>query len=159
MGIYPDVNLKQARTYRNEARQLIANGTDAAELRETEKSTISEAMREKVEAEKIEAMIRAGESLPGSFAAVAEEWAEKFLADKSGKYRDKVVRRLEVEVFPHIGRKPVDQVTAPDVLALLQRIESRGIFETTHRIKQNIGQIMRYAIATGRAVNEPTQAL
>ncbi|OZB35158.1 MAG: integrase [Halothiobacillus sp. 14-56-357] len=159
MGTYPDVNLKQARAYRDEARQLVANGTDPAELRKAEKTTISEAMREKAEAEKIDAMIRAGESLPGSFAAVAQEWAEKFLADKSLKYRDKVIRRLEVEVFPHIGRKPVDQVTAPDVLALLQRIESRGIFETTHRIKQNIGQVMRYAIATGRAVNEPTQAL
>jgi len=159
MGIYPDVNLKQARAYRDEARQLVANGTDPAQLRKAEKTTISEAMREQAEAEKIEAMIRAGESLPGSFAAVAQEWAEKFLADKSEKYRDKVVRRLKVEVFPHIGRTPIDQVTAPDVLALLQRIESRGIFETTHRIKQNIGQIMRYAIATGRAVNEPTQAL
>ncbi len=159
LGVMPETTLKEAREKRDEARKQISDGIDPVEARKTEKYTVIEQERQKSEAAKMEQMIQAGELLPGSFAAVAEEWAEKFLADKSEKYRDKVLRRLSVEVFPHIGNKQINEVNAPEILALLQRIESRGIFETTHRIKQNIGQVMRYAIATGRATNDPTQAL
>lgn len=159
LGVMPETSLKEAREKRDVARKQISDGIDPVEARKTEKYTVIEQERQKSEAAKIEQMIQAGELLPGSFAAVAEEWAEKFLADKSEKYRDKVMRRLSVEVFPHIGNKQINEVNAPEILAILQRIESRGIFETTHRIKQNIGQVMRYAIATGRATNDPTQAL
>jgi integrase len=150
LGGYPDVNLKQARVYRDEARQLIANSTDPAELRKAEKTTITESRREEAEAVKIEAMIQAGEALPGSFEEVGNEWANRYLADKSEKYRNKVINRLKAEVYPYIGRAPVADVTAPMVLKVLQRIEARGIIESAHRVKQNIGQILRYAIATGR---------
>lgn len=152
MGTYPEVNLKQARTYRDEARQLVANGTDPAQLRKAEKNTVSETRRQEAEAEaaKVEALIQAGEALPGSFEEIGNEWAAMYLADKSEKYRNKVINRLKAEVYPFIGQLPVADLTAPMVLKVLQRMEARGIIESAHRVKQNIGQILRYAIATGR---------
>jgi integrase len=150
MGTYPEVNLKQARAYRDEARQLIANSTDPAELRRVEKNAVIEAEREKAEAFKIEAMIQSGEALPGSFEEADNEWASRYLADKTEKYRSKVINRLKATVYPYIGREPVADVNAPMVLQVLQRIEARGYIESAHRVKQNIGQILRYAIATGR---------
>ncbi|OYV27702.1 MAG: hypothetical protein B7Z82_04575 [Halothiobacillus sp. 20-54-6] len=67
--------------------------------------------------------------------------------------------RLRADVFPYIGRKQITEITAPLILELLERIESRGTVDTAHRAKQNIGQVMRYAIATGRAMYDPTPAL
>ncbi len=62
-------------------------------------------------------------------------------------------------MFPWIGRKPIASVQPPDVLAVLQRIEGRGVIETAHRARVNIGQVMRYAVATGRATTDPTPSL
>jgi integrase len=67
--------------------------------------------------------------------------------------------RLERDVFPWMGGKPIAKITAPDVLAVLRRIEARGAIETAHRVHQNCGQVFRYAVATGRAHADPTPAL
>lgn len=149
-GVYPEITLKQARIYRDEARQLIANGIDPAELRKEQKQARIKEHKAQAEAEKTTALTQSGAPLPGSFEEVGQEWAAKYLADKSEKYRNKVINRLKAEVYPFIGQVPVAEVTAPMVLKVLQRIESRGIIESAHRVKQNIGQILRYAIATGR---------
>lgn len=150
LGVYPEISLKQARSDRDEARQLIANGIDPAELRKEQKQARIEEQEAQAEAEKITALIKSGEALPGSFEEAGNEWAAMYLADKSEKYRNKVINRLKAEVYPYIGQVPVAEVTAPQVLKVLQRIEARGIIESAHRVKQNIGQILRYAIATGR---------
>ena len=150
LGVMPETSLKKARAERDDARKQISNGIDPAEVRKTKKYTDIEQERQKSEAAMIEQMVQDGEALPGSFEEVGIEWAAMYLADKSEKYRNKVINRLKAEVYPFIGQVPVADVTAPMVLQVLQRIEARGIIESAHRVKQNIGQILRYAIATGR---------
>ncbi|MDA3858351.1 MAG: integrase arm-type DNA-binding domain-containing protein [Roseovarius sp.] len=159
MGTYPEVNLKQARTYRDEARKLVANGTDPAELRKAEKNIISESKRDEAEAAKIEALIQAGEALPGSFEAIALEWYDKHESGLAVTYKKTVIARLRGDVFPYMGQTPINEVAASEVLRTLKRIEDRGVVETARRVKIIIGQVMRYAVATDRASADPTAAL
>lgn len=140
LGAYPEVTLKDARERRDAARKLVADGHDPAMARQAEKA------RRQALAE-------------NSFEIVAREWFVRHLADKAANHRDKVVRRLERDVFPVIGRLPVASIAAPDVLEVLRRIEKRGVLETAHRARGDIGQVMRYAIATGRAGVDPTPSL
>ena len=60
------------------------------------------------------------------------------------------------DIFPWLGKRPIAEIKAPELLAVLRRIESRGALETTHRAMQNCGQVFRYAVATGRAERDPT---
>lgn len=159
LGVYPETSLKQARAHRDDARKLIANGTDPAELRKAEKITVTEERRQQSEAEAIERMIEAGEALPGSFEEVALEWFAKQEPGWAASHSSKIINRLRADVFPYMGRTPIDEVTAPEVLRVLERIEERGTTDTAHRAKQNIGQVMRYAIATGRAKYDPVPSL
>jgi integrase len=140
LGAYPAVGLKDARAKRDEARAHLADGRDPGAVKQAEKA-------------------RAYALAADSFEVVARDWIARHLDTKAASHRDKVVRRLERDVFPYLGRRPIAEITAPDILAVLRRIENRGVLETAHRAQQNIGQVIRYAIATGRAVNDPTQAL
>lgn len=108
-----------------------------------------------------EASEREAAGLPtvGSFEEVAREWFEARRGDWAASYGDKIIRRLEVDVFPWIGRDPVDSITPPKVLELLRRIEARGVIETAHRALENCGQVFRYAVATGRATTNPARDL
>ena len=132
LGVYPEVSLKQARLKRDEARQLLAKGIDPVAKKHAD----------------LAADISASQS---SFERVAFEWLEIKQSDKTESYRYKVQRYLERNLFPHIGNIPCDQLTAPVLLAALRKIEERGAVETAHRVKQIAGQVLRYAIATGRA--------
>jgi integrase len=76
-----------------------------------------------------------------------------------GSHSSKIIRRLERDVFPQIGARPVSKVTAPELLAVIRRIEARGAAETAHRALQNCGQLFGYAIATGRAARDPAADL
>lgn len=147
LGVYPETSLKQARALRDDARKLIANGTDPAEVRKAEKNTITEERRQQSEAVMIERMIQAGEALPGSFEAVAREWFSNQETTWAPAHAEKVINRLKNNVFPYIGSTSVAEVTAPEILAIIRRIEARGTTDTAHRAKQNIGQVMRYADA------------
>ncbi|MCO5118775.1 MAG: integrase arm-type DNA-binding domain-containing protein [Burkholderiaceae bacterium] len=140
MGTYPDTGLAQARERRDEARKLLADGIDPSEHRKATK-----AMRAERDA--------------NSFEAVAREWYAKMAPTWAASHGDKVIRRLERDVFPWIGGRPVADVTAPELLVVLRRIESRGTIETAHRALQNAGQVFRYAIATGRAERDPSPDL
>jgi hypothetical protein len=135
LGGCPDVNLKQARTYRDESRQLIANGIDPAELRKAEKNIVSAARREEEQTAKIEAMVRAGEALPGSFEEIALEWFAKQEPGWALSHSGKIMARLRADVFPFIGLMPITGITAPIILKLLERIENRGTVDTAHRAK------------------------
>lgn len=139
LGAYPAVGLRDARDRRDEARKQLAAGIDPGEAR------------------KAAAAARVAE-VTDSFEAVAREWFERHLAGKAAGHRDKVVRRLERDVFPYLGSRPVAEIKAPEILAVVRRIEGRAL-ETAHRAAQNIGQVLRYAIATGRAESDPTPAL
>jgi integrase len=136
LGVYPDVELKDARDRRDEARKLLANGIDPGENRKIQKSARVE---------------RAA----NSFEAIAREWFAKNRDSWATSHADKIIRRLENDVFPWLGGKPIAEITAPDVLSVLRRIEGRGTIDTAHRAKSNISQVMRYAIATGKAERDP----
>lgn len=135
-GAYPVVGIKDARAKREEAKAAMAQGIDPAAAKKAQKAAQSERSA-------------------NSFEVVAREWFDKFKLTRSEGHFSKIIARLERDVFPWIGGQPVDSIEAPGVLAVLQRIESRGAIETAHRAKGDISQVMRYAIATGRAQRDP----
>lgn len=137
-GTYPDVSLAQARERRDAARKLLAAGVDPGEHRKAERA--------------------AGEErAANSFEVVAREWLSK--RDWVPGYTSKVTAWMENDVFPWIGGRAIADLTAPDFLKAARRIEDRGAIESAHRIMQNCGQVMRYAIATGRALHNPVADL
>jgi integrase len=139
MGTYPDVALKEARGRRDSAREHLAHGVDPSAARKAQKAT------------------RADRDA-GSFEAVAREWHAKHAPRWAPGHADKIIQRLEREVFPWLGG-PVGKVTAPELLACLRRIEARGAIETAHRALQDSGRVFRYAIATSRAERDPAADL
>jgi integrase len=94
-----------------------------------------------------------------SFEAIAREWHEKYSASWAKSHAKKIIRRLELYIFPWIGTRPITEITPPELLSVLRKIESRGILETAHRVQQNCGRVFRYAIATGRAERDPSADL
>lgn len=135
LGAYPDVSLKAARMRRDDARRVIADGVDPSAQRRAAKVAHGD-----------------------TFKAIAQEWLGKQKALKEITIkRDQ--DRLENFVYPYIGTRPIGNITAPDLLAVLRRIESRGIHETAHRTRALCGRIFRYAVATGRAERDVTADL
>jgi integrase len=140
LGTYPQVSLKHARAKRDAARSQLANGIDPGEHRKAAKALQAD-------------------SHVDSFEIVAREWFGKFAPNWAASHADKIIRRLERDVFPWLGKKPVGGINAPELLQAMRRIESRGAVETAHRALQNCSQIFRYAIATGRAMRDPAADL
>lgn len=87
---------------------------------------------------------------------VAREWHAKHLPSWANKHAETIIRRLELNVFPWLGGKPIADITAPQLLQVIRRIEERGALETAHRVLGCCGQVLRYAIATGRAERDPS---
>jgi len=137
LGKYPEITLANARTRREAARELIANGVDPSEERK---------------AKRAERVAR----LENNFEAVAREWFEKNSPNWAPTHADKIIKRLENDVFPWLGKRAIADITAPELLKVLRRIEERGAVDTAHRAHQNCGQVMRYAVATGRAIRDPS---
>jgi len=130
-GTYPEISLADARQRREEARKLLANGIDPGAF----KKSLKEAQTEEKE----------------TFEIIAREWHVKFTPTWSPGHAETIKSRLERDLFPWIGAKPIKDVKAPELLAVLRRVESRGALETAHRIRTIAGQVFRYAVATGRA--------
>lgn len=135
-GIYPDVSLKAAREKRDAARVQIAAGIDPSAKRQAERDARAD-----------------------SFQAIAEEWLEAQRKTFADATVEKARWTFQDLLFPHIGRRPIREITAPELLAVLRRLEARGKHETAHRTRQRAGQVFRYAIATGRAERDPTADL
>jgi len=152
LGTYPDTGLKLARAKANEAREQVAAGNDPSDQRKAAKA-------EYVQAREIDQRVAAGLPTIGGFEEVAREWYDKRHTEWAASYGNKIMRRLEVDVFPWIGREPVGSITPVQFLEVLRRIEARGVIETAHRALENCGQVFRYAVATGRAVSNPARDL
>lgn len=152
VGVYPDTGLKEARSKADEARRLVATGTDPSDIRKANKV-------EQIKAQEADRRIAEGLPAIDSFEEIGREWFTKFSIEWAPSHADKIIRRLERDIFPWIGRLPIASITAPELLSVLRRIESRGAIETAHRAHQNCGQIFRYAIATGRAERDPSPDL
>lgn len=132
LGAYDDVTLADARDKREEAKKQLANNIDPGVLKNSIKRS------KKLAAE-------------NSFEAIAREWHAKFTPKWTKEHGERILIRLEQNIFPWIGRRPIMEVTTPELLSALRRVESRGAIETAHRILQICGQVFRYGIATGRA--------
>ena len=91
-----------------------------------------------------------------SFEAVAREWFTKHSSNWTTRHANLILRRLERDIFPWMGSRPVASITAPELLTAVRRIEQRGALDTAHRVLQNCGQVFRYAVATGRAQRDPS---
>src|ERR1700676_4169605 len=89
-----------------------------------------------------------------------ESWVRRtFLSTSGGNWGahgERILTRFERDIFPWIGARPIADLTAPELLTSVRRIEKRGALETAHRALGNCGQVFRYAIATGRAKRDPT---
>ena len=153
LGTYPDTSLAQARAKRDEARRLVAAGTDPSAVRKDSKE-VQKAVA------KANALEDAGLPPEGSFEAVAREWLSTVHAVKVSEGHHARTRiRLEQDVFPWVGRRPLAEIDAPELLAVLRRVEGRGAIETAHRIKDACGQVFRYGIATGNCPRNPAADL
>lgn len=140
LGIHPDVSLKAARDKRDEARRQLAAGIDPS------------AHRKAVKAAKVT-------SDGNSFEIVAREWYAKFSSEWAASHGSKILRRLENDVFPWLGKKPITEISAAEVLGVVRRVEARGARESAHRILQYCSQIFRYGVATNRVAIDPTTSL
>jgi integrase len=101
----------------------------------------------------------AAQAAENTVEAIAREWYAKRLHTWATGHAKTIIRRLERDVFPWLGGRPVAEVTPPELLTVLRRVESRGALETAHRIHQVCGLVFRYAVATGRAVSDPCRDL
>lgn len=139
LGSYPDVSLSHARDKRDKARSLLASDPpiDPSENRKAEKASQQSN----------------GEN---SFEVIAREWWQTHMKNKAASHKDKVIRRFELYLFPWIGSKPIAEITAPQMLQVVKRIETLNKLETAHRALQTAGQVFRYAVQTGRAIRDVT---
>jgi integrase len=137
LGVYPDTSLAQARERRDGARKLLAAGIDPSAQRQADKRTAKLAEE-------------------GSFEFVAREWYAKQLKVWTSRHAGDVIRRLEGNLFPDLGHRPIGQVTAPELLAAARKVESRGAHDLAHRMVGVAGQVFRYAVATGRCDRDPS---
>ncbi len=140
LGTYPDTGLKDARDKCTEVRKQLANGTDPGEKRK---------------ADKREALL----TTANTFEIVAREWMKHRAENVAIGQQEKTLARMENDVFPWLGHRPISDIGAPEVLVVLRRVDSRGARYTAHRVRSEISQIFRYAIATGRAKGDPAKDL
>lgn len=153
LGTYPAVTLAIARKRRTEARDLIAAGKDPSAARKEEKAA-------SVAKDEALALAAAGLPGPGTFEHVARDWlATVHEAKVSAGHAERTRIRLEQDAFPWIGRRPISEIEAPELLQCLRRVEARGAIETAHRIKDACGQVFRYGIATGHCQRNPAADL
>jgi len=140
LGTYPDTGLAEARGLREVARALLRIGVDPGVQRKAAKAA-------------------GDERAANSFEVVAREWHAKQSATWVELHASRIMLRLENDIFPWLGNRPIADITAKELLATVNRIVDRGAVESAHRVLQNCGQVMRYAIATGRAERNPVTDL
>lgn len=140
IGVYPRVSLKEAQQKRDEARKLLDEGRDPS-------------------AEKRAAKALRRLAAATTFEAVAREWYQTRCHDLVPSYAEKILRSLEADVFPEIGFRPIADLTSAEVLAMLRKVEARGALETLKRVRQRVSDVFLYAVATGRAANNPVSGL
>jgi len=136
LGVYPDVSLKEAREKRDAARKRISQGADPG------------ADRKAVKADRVALTANC-------FEPVCRDWMNHRKETVAAGQYTKTLARMEHDVFPWLGAKPISEISAPDVLAVLRRVDERGARYTAHRVRSEISQAFRYAIATGRAERDP----
>lgn len=136
IGTYPAITLSQARQARDAARKKLLDGVDPVKA-------------------KLDSRLAIRLRMETHFEAVARAWFEHWKGPRTARHADYVMRRLEADVFPALGRKPISEITAPQLLAMAKSIESRGALDIAKRALQTCGQVMRYAVAHGLLERNP----
>jgi len=136
LGKYPAVTLALARERHGEGRRLVALGIDPMAQRKAEKTS------ERIATE-------------NSFASVAAKWLEHWQEGKSHRHVDSTRRRLAANILPSLGARPIAEIEAPEIAAMVRLIESRGARDIAKRAMETAGQVFRYAIAHGFAKRNP----
>ncbi len=136
IGVYPDVSLKEARNKHEHLKELLSHGIDPSENRKEEKQ-------------------RATIAAANSFESVARLWWNHWKHDKTERHANQTIRRMEADIFPIIGHKPVNEITAAQFITMVRKVESRGALDIAKRVLTMCGQVMRYAVAHGLAERNP----
>lgn len=152
LGVYPEVPLKLARERRDQARRLIAAGTDPSEARKADKA----AEEARAEAARLAA---AGLPGPGTFEHAAREWHARMAPTWSAGHATKVLALLENDLFPFIGTRRLADLTAPELLKQARRVEARGAVETAYRALKAAGAVFRHGVQSGYCESDPTRDL
>src|SRR3546814_800695 len=139
-GRFPQTTLVAARAWRDKMKHQLALGLDPSEERRKEAATAP-----------------AGEG--SSFEEVAREWLEARILSWVPKYASRIVSRLEGDVFPAVGHLDISEITPREMLDIFRKIQTRGSFETAHRIKNYCSEVFRYAIPDGRCDSDPCRDL
>lgn len=140
LGVYPETSLKEARERRDEARKKLAQGIDPSEAKKDEK-------------------IQASINAENSFEAIAREWHGHKSGIWTPRYAEHMIKRLEADIFPKFGHKPITSISAPELLTAIREIEKRGALELAQRALQTCGQVFMYAISSCRAERNPAADL
>ena len=140
LGVYPKVSLADARTARDELTKQIQQGLDPGVQRKAAKDA-------------------AALNAANTFKAVGDEWYSKQVHTWAASHALDVKRRLERNIYPLIGARPIADLTAPEILAALRKIEERGATDLSHRVMGVVGQVLRYGVATGRGMRDHTADL
>ena len=140
LGVYPETSLKLARQRRDDARRLLSNGVDPGAARLAQKNSRKTAAA-------------------NTFEPLAREWFATRQSSWVASHAAKNWHRIEKNLLPWLGKRPITEITAPELLSVLRRVESRGKLDTAHRSRQLASKVFRYAIASGRAERDPAQDL
>lgn len=135
-GKYPEVTLAIAREKRRGAKALLADGVDPGEARGRKEATRSPQLR--------------------TFEAIARAWHMNREEGLDAAHAKRVLNRMERDVFPAIGDRPIKEISAPEILEVIRAVEARGALDISRRLKQGVGQVFRFAIASGWAEQDPT---
>lgn len=140
LGVYPDVSLAAARKKRDEAREKLAAGIDPGEAKKLDKRAVRIAAA-------------------NSFEAVALAWMDERKTTVEIAQHDKTLARFKGDVLPWLGKRPISEIDAPEILAVLKRVDERGARFTAHRVRSEISRVFRYGIKEGFCKTDPARDL
>ena len=137
LGIYPEIGLKDARIIHDTAHRKVRDNIDPSAQKKIQKSSYKKLNE-------------------NTFEIVAREWFTEFKDTWVESHAKRLISRLENDVFPWVGERPIHEVEPPEILDLMRRVQARGALESAHRVRHVCGQVFRYAVATGRAQRDQT---
>ncbi|WP_203461917.1 tyrosine-type recombinase/integrase [Enterobacter cloacae] len=140
LGVYPTITLADARSRRDDARKLVAEGKNPSEVRKEQKIALQ------TESE-------------SSFEKIATEWHQMKSAKWSEGYASDIMEAFKNDIFPYVGTRPVGEIKPLELLNVLRKIEKRGALGKMRKVRQRCSEVFRYAIATGRAEFNPAADL
>ncbi|ELA3610277.1 tyrosine-type recombinase/integrase [Klebsiella pneumoniae] len=140
LGVYPTITLADARSRRDDARKLVAEGKNPSEVRKEQKIALQ------TESE-------------SAFEKIATEWHQMKSTKWSEGYASDIMEAFKNDIFPYVGTRPIGEIKPLELLNVLRKIEKRGALEKMRKVRQRCSEVFRYAIATGRAEFNPAADL